>query len=86
MKIAGRSIEAPDLRRLAVEAEVHEQTIRRFLLGLPVRALSERRIRRAASALGLPLPIPTNGNAAVSAAAKPTATGADHGDPSRSEL
>jgi hypothetical protein len=55
-KIPTSSIEAPDRRRLAVVAEVHDQTLVRFLRGDTVRALSRQRIERAAAALGLPLP------------------------------
>jgi hypothetical protein len=54
--ITPSSIDAPDRRRLAVEAEVHPETVRRYLSGLPVRPLSRRRIIRAAAALGLSLP------------------------------
>jgi hypothetical protein len=50
------TIEAPDRRRLALEAEVHEQTLVRFLNGYPVRALSRRRILRAAAMLEIALP------------------------------
>jgi hypothetical protein len=48
--------DAPTLRRWAVEAEVYPRTLSRFLRGEPTRALSQRRILRAAAVLGLSVP------------------------------
>lgn len=42
------------IRRLAVEAELDERTIRRFLAGLPIRPRGADRIRAAQKRLGLP--------------------------------
>lgn len=46
-----------DVRRIAVQAECHPATVRRFWSGQPIRALSERRIVRALEALGLKGPV-----------------------------
>ena len=55
MKIQRTSLEAPDRLRLAVEAGVHPDSLRRYLNGLTVRTLTRRRIEGAAKKLGLPL-------------------------------
>jgi hypothetical protein len=73
--------DAPMIRRWAVQAEVAEKTLRRYLAAEPVRPLSQLRIERAGRALGLTSPNTTNGNAAADTAAQPTSTGADLGDP-----
>jgi|HubBroStandDraft_6_1064221.scaffolds.fasta_scaffold525120_1 hypothetical protein len=51
-----RRLESLDKRRLALEAEVDEKTLRRFLRGEEVRDASRRRIVRTAKALRLELP------------------------------
>jgi hypothetical protein len=48
-------IDPPLFRQWSVEAEVHPRTLRRFLDGDVVRALSRRRIEAAARRIGLPL-------------------------------
>jgi hypothetical protein len=49
------ALEPPDRLRLAVEAGVHPDSLRRFLRGKPVRTLTRRRIEGAAKKLGLAL-------------------------------
>jgi hypothetical protein len=44
------------IREWSAKAEVHPRTLDRFLRGDKIRALSRRRIVRAAAVLGLPLP------------------------------
>jgi hypothetical protein len=58
MNIADRSIAPPDRLRLAVEAGVHPDSLRRYLRAEPVRTLTARRIEEAARRLGMSLPPP----------------------------
>jgi len=53
------AIPLPDQLRVCVMAEVCPASVRRFLVGQPVRPSTERRIRRALAALALPVPTPT---------------------------
>jgi hypothetical protein len=49
------TLDPPARRELVVRAEVDPATLSRYLKGAPVRALSRRRIERAAGQLGLQL-------------------------------
>ncbi|HVV50499.1 MAG TPA: hypothetical protein VHO06_12615 [Polyangia bacterium] len=48
-----RQLAAHERRRLALDAEVAEETLRRYLRGDPIRGLSRARIERALRAKGL---------------------------------
>ena len=47
------TLEAHQVRRVAVEGEVSPGTVARYLAGLPVRPLSRLRIERGLAAIGL---------------------------------